>query len=357
MNNINKYICCIAILILNACGGGDGNGDSEPARNDVAALGRKIFFDANLSSSKTVSCASCHAISTAFSDPNHAVVSDGAVPGVKATRNSPSIMYSMFSPVFGFSAEEGDYVGGQFHDGSAIDLQEQAKRPLFRNSEMNLSGSEELAARIRSADYLPEFKEVYGEQTLEDPEQVLIAVTDALSIFENSQELRPFSSKYDAWAAGASTLTDQELRGLSLFNAENKGNCAACHPSTAEDSSTRRALFTDFTYDNIGLPANRSANTGSDIGLYGTTGRPADIGRFKVPTLRNVEKTAPYFHSGVMNTLAETVHFYNARDTDGTIAKPEFPANMNKAELGNLGLTSSEEEDIVAFLRTLSDGY
>jgi cytochrome c peroxidase len=91
--------------------------------------------------------------------------------------------------------------------------------------------------------------------------------------------------------------------------------------------------------------------------LYGITGRPSDVGRFKVPTLRNVAITSPYFHNGVTRTLKEAVHFYNARDVDPAIAPPEFPANMNTAELGNLGLTSAEEDDIVAFLHTLTDGY
>lgn len=222
---------------------------------------------------------------------------------------------------------------------------------------MNLSSEEELRVKIEQAPYVEEFKSRYGSETLADPKQTLSAVLDAISNFENSPELQPFSSKYDAWARGEVQLSEQEKRGLDLFNAPNKGNCAACHPSTGADGSTQRALFTDFTYDNVGLPNNPSANPESDIGLYKTTGRPSDIGRFKVPTLRNVAVTAPYFHNGIFNTLKQTVHFYNARDVDSSIPTPEFGSNMNIAELGDLGLSDQEEEDIAAFMKTLTDGY
>lgn len=354
MNRLTHSVCLV--LFASACGGGTSD-DDMPNRQEFSELGRKIFFDTSLSNPKGMSCATCHSPNAAFSDPTHALVSNGAVPGKRGQRNSPSIMYSLFSPVFGFSDDEGDYVGGQFLDGAARDLEEQAKRPFFRHNEMNLSGASELRDRIRSAPYVEQFKSLYGEQSLDDEEQTLLSVVNAISAFENSEELRPFSSKYDAWAVGKATLTEQESRGLQLFNAPNKGNCAACHPSTSDDGSAVRALFTDFTYDNIGLPKNSAANPDTDVGLMATTGRPADVGRFKVPTLRNVELTPPYFHNGAFSTLKETVHFYNARDTDSSIEPAEFDATKNAAELGNLGLTNQEEDDIVAFLRTLTDGY
>ena len=92
-----------------------------------------------------------------------------------------------------------------------------------------------------------------------------------------------------------------------------------------------------------------------DVGLQTTTGRPEDAGRFKVSSLRNVARTAPYFHNGVFRTLKEVVHFYNARDSEGVV--PEIPNGVNRQELGNLKLSDGEEDDIVAFLETLSDGY
>ncbi|MCB9029586.1 MAG: c-type cytochrome [Deltaproteobacteria bacterium] len=351
---MKSFLTIFLAFSICACSGG---GDGAPSQQSFAALGRKIFFDTNLSNPGGVACATCHSAEAAFSDPRHLAVSPGAVSGTQGTRNAPTIMYSLFSPAFGFSDEEEDYIGGQFHDGAALDLEQQAMRPFFRHVEMNLTNHETLRQKVASASYASEFSAVFGEATLSDAEQTLIAVASAIAAFENSQELQPFSSKYDAWAAGQVQLTDQERRGMELFNAPNKGNCAACHPSTGDDGSATRALFTDFTYDNVGLPANKAVNSSSDLGLYANTGRPSDVGRFKVPTLRNVAVTAPYFHHGLMKTLKEAVHFYNARDIDSSIGTPEFAENMNILELGNLGLTDQEEEDIVAFLNTLTDGY
>jgi cytochrome c peroxidase len=164
---------------------------------------------------------------------------------------------------------------------------------------------------------------------------------------------------------------------MALF--DGKALCSQCHPSTPGDysrgSAARRALFTDFSYDNLGLPVNAAiaalqgheAETDHGLGgfLAGTDGY-ADLaaevdGAFKVPTLRNVAKTAPYGHNGVFASLAEIVHFYNTRDVPGAgwngaaWAPPEVPQTVNVTELGNLGLTAAEESDVVAFLRTLSD--
>lgn len=347
----------VIFLLFNSCGSGTG-GSGEPSQSNFAGLGEKIFFDTNLSSPKGQSCASCHNPVTSFSDPNHLAVSNGAVSSRSGTRNAPSIMYSLFSPVFGFNQDEGDYVGGQFHDGSALDLEAQAKRPLFGPNEMNLKDKAELRQRINEASYVEEFKTLYGSEVLLDDDQTLQAVANAISAFENSHQFRPFSSKYDLSLQQQATLTEQEKRGFQLFVAPNKGNCAACHPVTNSDGGELRALFTDFTYDNVGAPKNSDIKySGVDIGLMQSTGRPSDIGRFKVPSLRNVAVTAPYFHNGVFKTLKEVVHFYNQRDIDPGIRKPEVPGNMNIIELGNLGLTSDEEDDIVAFLQTLTDGY
>jgi cytochrome c peroxidase len=123
-------------------------------------------------------------------------------------------------------------------------------------------------------------------------------------------------------------------------------------------------LFTDFSYDNIGIPKNpvidrlRREALAPDLGLGVTVNDQGLNGAFKVMTLRNIAKTAPYGHNGYFNTLKEIVHFYNTRDVpEAGWPAPEVPENVNNAELGNLGLTSAEEDDIVAFLKTLSDGY
>ena len=177
-------------------------------------------------------------------------------------------------------------------------------------------------------------------------------------------------------------LTDEELRGLNLFNDENKGKCALCHPTeltTAPGGGELLPLLTDFTYDNVGFPRNVNI-PGTPLPNEGLGGRAdiaakdpegVEIGKHKVSSLRNVEVTPPYGHNGVFKTLEEVVHFYNTRDvlpptcTDNNDPNfgitcwppPEIPQNVNTEELGNLGLTPDEEAAIVAFLKTLTDGY
>ena len=193
-------------------------------------------------------------------------------------------------------------------------------------------------------------------------------MADAIEAYEKTPEVSPFSSKYDFWLRGEAELSEQELRGLALFEAEDKGNCVACHPNRpAEDGSP--PLFTDFTYDNLGVPRNpenpfyrvsAELNPGGfafvDLGLGVTVDDPAENGKFRVPTLRNVAVTAPYMHNGAFKTLFQVVAFYNTRDVAGW-PDPEVAENVNDEELGDLGLTNPELEDLVAFLQTLTDGW
>jgi cytochrome c peroxidase len=158
------------------------------------------------------------------------------------------------------------------------------------------------------------------------------------------------------------------MRGLDIYEAEDKANCAACHPSQPGENG-EPPLFTDFTYDNLGTPKNpdnpfydlpaKFNPAGADYVDYGlgkALDDPAEDGKFKVPTLRNVGLTAPYMHNGVFQTLEEVVDFYNTRDT-GEWDPPEVAENVNVDELGDLGLTEEEVEDLVAFLHTLDDGW
>jgi hypothetical protein len=167
-------------------------------------------------------------------------------------------------------------------------------------------------------------------------------------------EFNAYSSKYDAFLRGTATLSDQELRGLALYNSPTKGNCAGCHPSSRPADGSP-PLFTDFTYDNLGLPRNpeleRNADpTYFDLGLCqraDLAGRTDLCGAFKVPSLRNVALTAPYFHNGGQLTLRQVVDFYNRQ---GDFANPQ-----QSAVLGNLGLTETQKNDLVAFLQSLTD--
>ena len=225
-----------------------------------------------------------------------------------------------------------------------------------------------MAELIRGLDYFPRFKEIYGDQSLNQPDSLFYYMADALAAYERSEEVNPFSSKFDLWQRGESVLTEQEQRGFMLFVVESKGNCAACHPHTPLEDGTP-ALFTDFTYDNLGAPSNGEnpffllssefnpeGFNYRDPGLAETLGDPSEIGKFRVPTLRNVAITPPYLHNGVFKTLYQVVAFYNTRDV-APWPEPEVTENLNVDEMGDLGLSNQEVEDIVAFLNTLTDGW
>ncbi len=203
----------------------------------------------------------------------------------------------------------------------------------------------------------------------------------AISAFEQSPVFNKFNSKFDYVLAGMTKFTPIEEKGFALFNDEKKGNCAACHVSEAsrdEDGNVFPPMFTDFTYDNIGLPRNVNIPNNpepnprlggrSDIAELDPNGD--EIGKHKVMSLRNIALTPPYGHNGVFATLEQIVHFYNTRDTLGWVPDnvdsgfaisgwpdPEIPQNVNHDELGNLGLTTDEEKAIVAFMKTLTDDY
>jgi cytochrome c peroxidase len=293
-------------------------------------------------------------------------------------------MYMAFSPAFHFDPKEAHYVGGQFWDGRAATLEEQAKGPFLNPLEMANPDRRAVVEKVRRAAYAGMFDKVYGKDALKEVDPAYERIAAALAAFERGPELQPFSSKYDAWLAGRAKLTKQELRGLKLYEDEKKGNCAACHPSQRGPKG-EPPLFTDFTYDNLGVPRNpanpfygqdKAHNPDGqrfvDRGLGAAVNKPAEDGKFKVPTLRNIARTAPYMHNGYFTTLRGAVAFYNDRDVRKRCPKdlpeaeanrrkcwpaPEVAANVNTDELGRLGLSEREVDDIVAFLRTLDDGY
>ena len=356
-----------------------------PAADEAAALGRLLFFDAGLSEPAGQSCASCHAPARAFTDPDTSrPTSKGVDPRRFGNRNSPTAMYMAFSPAFHFDEKEGHYVGGQFWDGRAATLEEQAKAPFLDPLEMANPDKRAVVQKVRRAAYAGLFEQVYGKGALDDVDRAFERIAAALAAYERGPEFRPFNSKYDAWLAGKAKLTKQELRGLKLYEDEKKGNCAACHPSRRGPKG-EPPLFTDFTYDNLGVPRNpanlfygqdKAHNPDGarfvDRGLGAAVKQPAEDGKFKVPTLRNIARTAPYMHNGYFTTLRGVVAFYNDRDARKRCPNDlpeaealkrrcwpaaEVAANVNTEELGRLGLTGREVDDIVAFLRTLDDGY
>ena len=357
----------------------------EDRRVREAALGRLLFFDPNLSQPAGQACASCHDPATAFADPDASrPTSKGVHRDRFGPRNTPTALYAAFSPPLRFDRAAGHYVGGQFWDGRAATLEAQAKVPFLDPLEMANPDVAAVVAKVRRAAYAGEFEALHGARALDEPDRAFARIAAAIAAYERTAELAPFTSKHDAWLQGRAALSDRELRGLRLFNDPRKGNCAACHPSQRRPDGGL-PLFTDFTYDNLGVPANpdnpfyrlgRAHNPRgegfADRGLGAAVKRRAEDGKFKVPTLRNIALTAPYMHNGYFATLRGVVAFYNDRDVlprcrgrlaaaeaqrRGCWPAPEVARNVNREEMGRLGLTEREVDDIAAFLLTLTDGY
>lgn len=342
-------------------------------------LGKQLFFDKNLSSPAGQACATCHAPEVGFTGPNSNInlktgVYPGAAPGRFGNRKPPSAAYASFSPKRTYSAKDETWVGGQFWDGRMDDLVAQAKGPFLNPLEMNNATAEEVVAKVRNSKYRGLFEQVYGNSSLSEAEEAFDLIAQAIAAYESSHEVNAFSSKYDYYLAGQAQLTAQEARGLALFG--GKANCTACHPHQRGDDGSP-PLFTDFSYDNVGAPRNRanpfyradaSVNNDGvkyrDLGLGAVVKDQAQHGKVKVPTLRNVAKrpnpqfVKAYLHNGTFKSLKEVVSFYNLRDKNpDRFDEPDVEENVNREELGKLGMTDAEENDLVAFLETLSDGY
>jgi cytochrome c peroxidase len=183
---------------------------------------------------------------------------------------------------------------------------------------------EELVQRLARASYAEELKTMFGADIFARPADALARIALLLQVYQQeAPDFRPFSSKYDEFLRGRVALSPQELRGLALFNAESKGNCAACHLS-AKAPDGGLLLFTDFTYDNLGVPRNPKLSQNDDpmffdLGLCARDGgdllaRRDLCGAFKVPSLRNVALRKAYFHNGSFTSLKDVVSFYVTRD-------------------------------------------
>jgi len=343
----------------------------------IEELGKQLFFDDRLSTPPGQSCASCHDPATAFAGPiseinAHGAVYPGAVRVRFGNRKPPTAAYASFSPDFHFDEGEGLYVGGMFWDGRALNTVEQAKGPFLNRVEQNNPNRRKVVLKVRKSAYAPLFWEVFGLDALDDVDQAYQYIAEAIAAYEASPEVNPFSSKYDLYLAGEVDLTEQEMRGLEVY--EGPAGCNACHPSRPAGDGTP-PLFTDFTYDNLGVPRNPEnpwydmppafnpdGEDWIDYGLGGRIGEEDELGKMKVPTLRNVgerpfdEFVQAYMHNGAFKSLLEVVDFYNTRDV-GDWPPPEVAENVNDEELGDLGLTDDEVLDLVTFLFTLTDGY
>jgi cytochrome c peroxidase len=275
---------------------------------------------------------------------------------------------------------DGLWIGGMFWDGRATGgrlgdpLAEQALGPFLNPKEQNLFSPGAVIDLVKVSDYADLFEQVFPGSLSGDVNEAYDNVGRAIAAYERSSEVSPFTSKFDYWLKGKARLTGEEQLGRALF--QGKGKCSLCHLIKG-----KQPLFTDFTYDNLGIPKNLenpatvADPTWADPGLGGFLASfsdptaAANMGKHKVPTLRNVDKrpnagvVKAYGHNGYFKSLEEIVHFYNTRDVEGAgwngvpWPAPEVPENMNTAELGNLRLSPREEAAIVAFMKTLSDGY
>ena len=421
----------------------------------IVVLGKILFFDKNLSVNRNTACAFCHMPQTGFQGAieiiNKTTVDQpGSVRTRFSARKPPSAAYAALSPPLYYRASSVDFVGGNFWDLRATGLRlrnpaaSQAEGSPLNPTEMANMEPACIVRRLAQRPYRYFFEEVLGPRAfsvawpanvdaicsrpnsspalkigsevpgpnqtrylvqLDTPDRVRVqytfdAMAQAISVYEASSEVSPFSSKFDAFLAGKAQLTPSEQRGYELFN--GKAKCNTCHIDPKGD---RRPLFTDETTGNLGIPKNPAMayyrETKADA--YGYVANPDGIafvdraagdylrsdennvrpwkklapqfdGRFRIPTLRNVDMrpypsfVKAYGHNGYFKSLKEIVHFYNTRDRLRRCAvgssgekvtcwpPPELSSNMDMS-CCDLGLTDEQEDDLVSFLKTLTDGY
>jgi cytochrome c peroxidase len=444
--------------------------------HQVQTLGELEIFDPNLSVNKNLACSYCHdpaagygngasilSVFTGGSNPGSVPITvHGAYPNNRiAKRNPQSYTYASYFPPLHYNLSQADFYGGNFWDGRATGYKlqnsaaNQAQGPPLDTQEMANPDSACVVWKLSLSKYKFFFEQVFGVGSLElhwpsdvqqicstpagaavlggNPTPLQLSPTDrtlankdfdefaqAIAAYEGSDSVSPFTSKFDYYLANKATLTTQELNGYELFR--GKGSCNTCHldgrsstllgGSDSGQAASVQPLFTDTTYNNLGLPKNVklpwysedtpdqwgfTANplgfgfTDEGMGLFldGYYGAPPDLdwglqlpqfeGKFQTSTARDAAKVPypgfvkAYMHNGYLTSLKEVVHFYNTRDVypynvlsgncpKGTVEKvtcwpmPEDPNNENTT-IGKLGLSSQEEDDIVAFLKTLVDGY
>ena len=460
---ITAALVASPIALSTAVGSALANGDDL---TPIEELGGKIFFDELLSIRKNQACASCHVPEFGWTGADseinaHGAVYEGSLNGEFGNRKPPSSAYATLSPIF--YADYGNrllgdneqdlasdplFVGGNFWDGRATGWElgnpaaDQAQGPFLNPVEQALPDRACVVYRVCEppgqgqgqgqgqapvqGQYADLFKQVWGaeicvinwpnnvngvcNQTVgevdlspQDRNKVDRAydrVALSIAAFEGSKASNAFTSKIDAHRAGLYEFTAEEELGRQVFR--GKGQCSACHVGSPGPGAAP-PLFTDFTYDNLGVPRNPenplsvSDPDWRDPGLAGFLENvpdyeqyaPTNLGKQKVPTLRNVGLGSceavqdgencivkAYMHNGYFKSLKSVVHFYNTRDVkpdcedlgipDATeeVAlanncwpKPEVAENVNVDELGDLGLTDEEEDALVAFMMTMSDGY
>ncbi|HRH34545.1 MAG TPA: cytochrome c peroxidase [Catalimonadaceae bacterium] len=309
----------------------------NPSTKEGVELGKQLFFEKQLSRDGTISCATCHKPELAFTDGLK--VSKG-IDNQLGKRNAPTLYnVGLFKKLF--------------WDGRVSTLEEQSLHPILDSKEMGLS-LDEAVARIKA---IPKYSSLFGK-SFGSVEVSSDRIAKALAQFERS--LVSADSRYDRYLKGLYTPTVEEQLGIQLFFTHPNpfapapglrgGNCGDCHlPGTLIGNQNG---FDGF--HNTGL--NSEFSSSSDLGLEIQSGKLADRGRFKTPSLRNIELTAPYMHDGRFLTLEEVLNHYNDEEifshpnVDALIA-----AGTNQKNGSSLALTEQEKKAILAFLKMLTD--
>jgi cytochrome c peroxidase len=360
------------------------------ALSPLQQLGRNMFFDPSLSASGKMACATCHDPKYAYGPaPGKAIALGGPHMDQSGTRAVPSLRYLREVPAFKeeYKFLDGDVgpIGGMMWDGRAASLAEQAQMPLLAANEMANASPAEVVRRLARAAYAPQFKALFGAQIFKQPAKAFAAGTSALAAFQQvPQEFFPYSSRYDAYLRGDIELSEQEERGAALFKDPDKGNCASCHLGTSRDGVP--PPFTDFDFVNVGVPRNPRLPANADpryydLGLCGPhrldLAKKRELcGFFVSPTVRNTAIRDAFFHNGVYSNLKQVMDFYNERDLrpekfypknpDGSVHRyddlpPGYPDDidhdppLDRKPGQKPALTDAEIDDIIAFLKTLTD--
>jgi len=292
---------------------------NNPQTEEGISLGKKLFFDPILSADNTLACAGCHNVSNAFTDTTRFSV---GVDGLFGRRNS--------MPLFNLAW---NYDNKFFWDGRDSGLENQAFEPITNPIEMHTTWDAVTSKLQQHADYPELFDLAFGTKEIDS-----VLVSKAITQFERT--LISANSKFDKHLLGTATLTPAEINGFNVFMDETKGDCFHCHGS---DSNP---LWTDNKFHNNGLDA-----TFTDRGLGRVTGDPADNGKFRSPSLRNLAFTAPYMHDGRFETIEEVINHYS----NGLKNSPTIDPLMKKVSQGGVRLSPQEKANLKAFLLALTD--
>jgi cytochrome c peroxidase len=291
--------------------------DNPPTASSIV-LGRRLFYDANLSKDNSISCSSCHDPQRGFADPRERSIGVGGSTGL---RHAPSLLNAAYFPLL-------------FWDGRAASLEAQVGVPMADPLEMNQAHKAALAKLRSDPSYKRLFRNAFGSDQI-----TMKRVENALASFERT--LLSGNSPFDQYQyqGRKDALSGAQIRGLAAFEDPRRGNCASCHTI-----SPKYALFTDGEFHNTGEGVGDNEDS-LDPGRYRVTRLEKDRGSFLTPSLRNVALTAPYMHDGKLKTLKDVVDFYAGKGN----SNPYLDERIARIEL-----SGQERSDLVEFLKSLT---